>query len=115
MQHGAFGQISCSDFIKFSFDVGGKVIVNDLREMVGQKVGDQFSARRRDEFAAGGAGFFLNDVTADFLAVVAEDDDVARLAFAVALFDVAAGLYGVDDSGVGAWPANTEIFEFFNQ
>ena len=83
--------------------------------MVGQKVGDQFPARCWDEFASSGAGFFLDNVTADFLAVVTEDDDVARLAFAVALFDIAAGLDGVDDGGVGAWPANAEVFEFLNQ
>ena len=89
MQHGTFSQASGSDFVKFSLDVGGEIIVNDLREMVGQEVGDQFPARCWDELAAGGTGFFLDNVAADLFAVVAEDDDVARLAFAVTFFDVA--------------------------
>ena len=42
-------------------------------------------------------------------------DDVARLAFAVTFFDVAAGLHGVDDGGVGAWSADAEVFELLNQ
>ena len=115
LQHGAFSQVSGGDFIKFSFDIGGEIIVNDLREMVGQKVGDQFPTRRWDQFAAGGTRFFLDNVATDFFAVVVQDDDVARLAFAVALFDIAAGLYSVDDSGVGAWTANAEVFELLDQ
>ena len=42
-------------------------------------------------------------------------DDVARLAFAVTFFDVAAGLHGVDDGSVGAWPANAKIFKLLYQ
>ena len=70
VQHGAFREVGSGDFIKFSFDIGGEIIVNDLREMVGQKVGDQFPARCWNQFAAGGTGFFLDDVAADFFAVV---------------------------------------------
>ena len=114
LQHGAFSQVSGGDFIKFSFDIGGEIIINDLCEMVGQKVSDQLPAWCWDQFAAGGTGFFLDDVAADFFAVVTEDDDVARLAFAVAFFDVAAGLHGVDDGGVGTWTANAEVFELLD-
>ena len=58
-------EFTFGDKIEFFLDMRREVVVDDLGEVVGQEVCEHFTARGRDEFAAVGAGFFLNDATDD--------------------------------------------------
>ena len=51
--------------IEFGFDVGSEAVVDDLVEVVGEEVGDEFADGGGEEFTFGGAGFFLDGVFSD--------------------------------------------------
>ena len=114
MQHCAFFQISVSNFVKFSFNVGGKIVIDNLREMVRQEIGNQFAAWRWNQLAACRASFFLDNTSANFLAVIVQDNHISWLTFAVALFNVAASLHGVDNCGVCGWTSDSKLLQFLD-
>ena len=99
MQHCAFFQIGASNFVKFRLNIGGKIVINNLRKMVRQEIGNQFAAWRWNQLAARRASFFLDNTSANFLAVIVQDNHISWLTFAVALFNVAASLNSVDNCG----------------
>ena len=100
VQHCAFFQISTGNFVKFRLNVGGEIVIDNLRKMVRQEIGNQFAAWRWNKLAACRASFFLDNTSANFLAVIVQDNHVAWLTFAVTLFNVAASLNSVNNRSV---------------
>ena len=66
-----------------------------------EEIGDELTDRGREELAFSGAGFFLDFGFCDLVVLEFEFEDFAVFAFGFALFDVAAGLDGGHDTGVG--------------
>lgn len=57
VQHVVARQFVVGNLVEFLFDVGSKVIVNDLLEVVAQEIGNQFAGWCRYEFTPVGTGF----------------------------------------------------------
>ena len=114
-EHLVARQFVIGDLVEFGLDIGSKVVVHDLFEVVTEESGDQFAGWCRNELAPVGAGLFLLDVTIDRAIDQRQDDDVAWHAFALAFFGVAAGLDGVDDRRIGGRPADTEFLELLDE
>ena len=114
VQHCAFFQISTGNFIKFRLDVGGKIVIDNLRKVVRQEIGNQFAAWRWNKFAACRASFFLDNTSTNFLAVIIQNNYITRLTFAVTLFNVAASLYSVNNRGICGWTPNSKLLQLLN-
>src|SRR5690606_21945475 len=101
--------------IEFFFDIGCKTIINYLIKMIVQKVGQHLAAGSRHQFTLVAASVFLYDFAFDIFIVQRQNNNFTRFALGFAFFSVAPNLNGVNNSCVGAWPADAELFEFSNQ
>ena len=103
------------DLVEFLFDVSSEAVVDDLVEVIGEEVGDEFADRGGEEFAFGGAGFFGDFFGSDLVVFELDFENLAVFALGFAFFDVAAGLDGGHDGGVGGRATDAEFFKFFDE
>ena len=103
------------DLVQVFFNVGGELIVNDVGEVLSEEAGDKLANGGGDELAFVGAGFFGGSSLVDLTVREGELNDGAGLAFGGALLDVAAGLNGGENGGIGGGAADAEFFKFFDQ
>ena len=102
------------DLVQVFFNVGGELIVNDVGEVLSEEAGDELADGGGDEFAFVGAGFFGGSSLVDLTVREGELNDGAGLAFRDALLNVAAGLNGGENGGIGGGAADAEFFKFLD-
>ena len=90
-------ELRLGDKVEIFLDHGGKLIVDNILEMINEEASNKLADWSREKFALVGAVFFGYFLFGDLIIFEFKFGNLAFFALAFALYDVAAGLNGGHD------------------